>query len=321
MQRSSEPGSHGRRSVLGFGLAAAGTVVLSGCGLRIDRGPQYAEPQQSDEVRNAVAAILHSTTAEASRDKKRLAALTQAAGPVWHPSSAPAASPSSEPTRDFARGMADTATRVLDSFDALEGQLTAVLADIAVGAALATHGATATRLDERLSGLVSPEQKTGQATSPAADDQASSPAAPAGDDPLAVFVQTCFQASYGYEQLAIKVAATSPYGKFARKRVDALDIAAMAGNQILHTRGSAVQGDRPAWQLPLTPTDEASAKKLAARLESAIADRTLPLFDAADAKYLAGANLWASAQARSQAGAEQALRFEVSQSRAPGGED
>ncbi|MYM20363.1 hypothetical protein GSY69_10400 [Brevibacterium sp. 5221] len=299
------PVPHGRRAALrlgAFGIAGlAGLGALGGCGLRIDRGPQYASPEPADEVRNGVARILAATRPEGA-ERSRIERLRAAVGPVWTAGAAPSASASAVAQRYTpAQGLQRAAAAVLDGYESLHGDLTAVLADAAIGAALGLSGAAGQRIGRRLEGLVAPAAQTASPTASAT--------APAADDPLAHWVRTCFQASYGYERLAVATPAASAFGAAARARVNALAVAAMAGNRLLALRGASVQGDRPAWQLPAQVSDVRSARALAVRLETALADACLPLFAAADAKYLAGAALYASARGRAAAGSPQVLRY------------
>lgn len=306
MQLSRGSAEVGRRTVLGLGLASA--LALSGCGLRLDSPPQPPTPNSTDMLRNEIAGMLAATTASGG-EATVLGTLRTAVGPIWTGSTAShtSQSPSATARRvGFQAGMQRVAETVAEGADSLSGSLAAVLGDVAVGAGLQLTGDSAAAVDSEFSALT--PQPT--ASSPATTAGSASPND--ADASLAAFVRTCFQASYGYQRLAVFVPAASDYGRSARSRLDSLAFAATAGNSLLRQAGTAIQGDQPAWTLPAQVNSESSARALAVKLESAVADAALPLFSHKSTAPFALGQLWNSAQARAQAGEKQTLRYTIS---------
>lgn len=297
----------GRRSVVA-GILGTLALTMTGCGIRADHGPQSPSAGPDDRLRNRVAELLAGIDA----DGKQAAAVTtlrDAIGPVWkpqRPSANPA--PSSTPT-DFSTGLEQIVTTVVSARPA--GAMATVLADVAVGSALALveyAGADATTQGKHFTALSDrdPVPHSGTATaSPSSRETKPS-------EPLALYAQTCYQAAVGYRRVAVALAAKDPYRQFAAGREQALDLAAARANVILHGAGLAPAANRAAYRFGTKPHDAASAKRLARRLEDALAGALPAVLTGTLAPRFACAQLWASGWARSRAGGAQLVRFDYS---------
>ncbi|WP_146000586.1 hypothetical protein [Brevibacterium ihuae] len=111
-----------RRAVLGLGVVGT-SLVLSGCGLRLDVPPAVPEPDALDSLRNDVARILSATEPPAAGSAE-LDELRAAVGPVWAPPTE-LVTPTATPTPvsfDFADGTAAAVERFAEGLPAVVGE-------------------------------------------------------------------------------------------------------------------------------------------------------------------------------------------------------
>lgn len=318
----------GRRTFLTLSAVVAAT---SGCGLRVDRDPKLPTLSPTDTVRNTVARILTNTTADGDQANVRDDLLT-AVGPVWSaPSELATAAPSPEPARSYKDALNQVVTTVTGAFPTLVGPTSAVLADVAVGAALVLERdfdestvAQAFAEGHEGQGAQSSGNSSGNsAGNNGAENNGAEAGAPEGaTEPgaaLGAFMTACFQGEYAYERLAVKTDAESGYGTFVRGRIDAIATASESARAFATELGvTDLPANKPAWQLPSSPDNP---QQLATEVERALCSTLADVFlvgEPADAGaggtaariHVFGlSQLFSSARASVKAGTFELLRF------------
>lgn len=305
-----------RRSLLLLGTGGASLSLLSACGLRLDTPPDVPTLDASEKLRNRVARILASTSAEAKDPDtagEDLQKFQDAIGPEWAPPSEQATEPpASEEPRTYLQAAEVISTLVFKAIGQLGSDLIPVLTDVATGLAL-TAGTEKSTIISTADALVRDSRESG-AEDTGAEDSGEQPTATktAADSATRTIwneiLNQARAASYGYERLAVNFDTKSPERKGAVARLESLG--SLAGEMLEHLGQEEADADAPAWKLDPSPTNAGSARELALNLEDSLAAAVLPWLQTDPAATL---RLWESARARTVFSDPQVLRYSYSQ--------
>ncbi|GAA1852810.1 hypothetical protein [Brevibacterium marinum] len=306
-----------RRSLLLFGASGASLSLLSGCGLRLDTGPDVPTLDDTDRLRNKVARILDATTPDGSDTdtaREDLQKLRKAIGPIWSPPSQMATDPPpTEKSRTYIQAAEAVTEEVFSALPSLSPPLIPVLVDAATGLAV-TAGAEDSGIlrsceslirDSRASVGGSPADRASeQSTETAPSAETPQPAGAPGPQVWNAILDRARAASYGYERLTVMFDAKSPQRRRGVARLESLG--SLAGEMLEKLGETDADPGAPAWNLDPSPTDPATAEELALNLEDGLAAALLPWLRSDGSAAL---RLWESARARTVFTIPQVLRY------------